>query len=386
MMCEEVSELMQRHLDGDLDPSEESVLQAHIAMCPECARLWDRLLRLHAELDALPKVKPPFSLVDAILPRLAEIDRAALEAAAPSADSVGAVMNDMPEKEAARRPRRRRKPWAAFGGVVAAGIVLGIYMINSDLMQTRMADDSRLLQSDVQNSASIAGEPARTMSTESGAMPAAPGSSSGDVNAKQNGDVGEEPFRSMMNPETEALRSGGGNHSPEAFAPQESSAGDGLQDAVPGRLSEPRMGNGKNEFSDSGGSLESMQGFQPPASAQEAAPPEDAHIPKAPAGERGEDVDKSDPPMGIASFPAEVTELPSPQGTYTASIEAGRIVIREGSGAEAAYTSPREWPPETGLSLDRWDGETRLYYRVTENGSESVMVIDLTAQTEMKAE
>ncbi|MEI7027414.1 zf-HC2 domain-containing protein [Paenibacillus sp. y28] len=75
MICEEVVELMQRELDGDLSDAEKLALTAHLEQCPDCAAMFRRMQQLHSGLVSLPKVEPPFSLVDALLPRLDELDR-----------------------------------------------------------------------------------------------------------------------------------------------------------------------------------------------------------------------------------------------------------------------------------------------------------------------
>lgn len=73
-------------LDGELKQSEESLLTEHIRRCPACAEMAERLENIHQELVQLPKVAPPYSLVDAILPSLQQIDKqqAAAAGASPS--------------------------------------------------------------------------------------------------------------------------------------------------------------------------------------------------------------------------------------------------------------------------------------------------------------
>ncbi|WP_020615667.1 zf-HC2 domain-containing protein [Paenibacillus daejeonensis] len=128
MTCQEVMDYMQRQLDGDLDERETDILHKHTRHCPDCAAMLERLQRLSGELDSLPKVTPPFSLVDAILPQLDEIEHKP----APHAAAFAA-----PE-EASRRvaPTDRRKGWLdrlplrTLSGVVAASIVAGLFIFN----------------------------------------------------------------------------------------------------------------------------------------------------------------------------------------------------------------------------------------------------------------
>ncbi|WP_128656801.1 anti-sigma factor [Paenibacillus sp. 598K] len=128
MTCQEVMDYMQRQLDGDLDDRETDILNKHTGHCPECAAMLERLQRLSDELDSLPKVTPPFSLVDAILPQLDELDRGA----APHAAAMAA-----PEVAARRTaPTERRKSWLerlplkTLSGFVAASIVAGFFIFN----------------------------------------------------------------------------------------------------------------------------------------------------------------------------------------------------------------------------------------------------------------
>lgn len=115
MNCQEVMELMQRHIDGDLDQQETSLMMDHVGGCPECAAMLDRLQRLSNELAQLPRVVPKFSLVDAIMPDLLKIDeerRLEAEAAA----EIGAA----PVSKRSERPGRRS--FRGWPGVVAMGV------------------------------------------------------------------------------------------------------------------------------------------------------------------------------------------------------------------------------------------------------------------------
>lgn len=110
MTCQEVSELMQRHLDGDLQDAERQQLQNHIDQCSSCATLYERLTNLNEQLENLPKVEPPRSLVDEILPRLAQLDA---------------------EKNSVQKHRHRVRllqRWSLAAGSVAAAIVIAIFV------------------------------------------------------------------------------------------------------------------------------------------------------------------------------------------------------------------------------------------------------------------
>ncbi|MBE3555442.1 MAG: zf-HC2 domain-containing protein [Thermicanus sp.] len=75
MNCEEVRELVQRDLDGDLNEMDQEKLKKHLLICEECRVFHEKMLEIHLGLVSLPKVNPPYSLVERILPRLEEFDR-----------------------------------------------------------------------------------------------------------------------------------------------------------------------------------------------------------------------------------------------------------------------------------------------------------------------
>ena len=95
MNCQEGMELMQRYVDRDLNEEETSRLLEHVGQCPECAAMFQRLVRLSRGLEQLPRVAPPYSLVDAILPQLDKIqpEPAAAPASAPyeTAETAGRI-------------------------------------------------------------------------------------------------------------------------------------------------------------------------------------------------------------------------------------------------------------------------------------------------------
>src|SRR5690606_22801005 len=97
----------------------------------------------------LPKVTPPINLVDAILPQLEMIDRGIT----PESNEPAAARSGMREDAdrsaaglAARAARRRR--WTdrfslrAVSGVVAAGIVVGLFIITYEPPSAGDRDDA----------------------------------------------------------------------------------------------------------------------------------------------------------------------------------------------------------------------------------------------------
>jgi hypothetical protein len=182
MKCQEVMEYMQRELDGDLDEIEFAKAHKHIRQCADCSAMYERLRRLSAELENLPKVTPPISLVDAILPKLDEIDRlkTAAGAEAGAAELAGASGNT-----ARTAPRRRNNRFSlrVLSGVVAAGVVAGIFLVVNN--QDRL-DDSL---SGIESSSSGSSEQPMLMMDASDASSSAARASSADA-LKKSANIG----------------------------------------------------------------------------------------------------------------------------------------------------------------------------------------------------
>src|SRR5690606_13274749 len=126
---------------------EEQTMLHHLASCRQCSEMFERLTGLERELANLPKVTPPYSIVDAMLPQL---DRLAAEAKAKeTADRTAVGRPGRPEHTAARRiedraQRRRPAPglWKWAGGAAAAAAVFAVVLFVADGMPVRHAEDA----------------------------------------------------------------------------------------------------------------------------------------------------------------------------------------------------------------------------------------------------
>jgi len=136
MKREEALEYMNRYLDHDLTKEETDTLFRHLGESPEAQEDFEFLQGLSDQLESLPDVKPPVSLVDSILPKLDEIDRFAA-IAAPEAQPE--KLSEMESKRMLEEqvPKRRRAAtfWRStlgrtVGGTAVAAAVLGIFVIN----------------------------------------------------------------------------------------------------------------------------------------------------------------------------------------------------------------------------------------------------------------
>ena len=168
MNCQEVMELMQRYIDGDLDQRETSLMMEHTEQCPDCAAMLVRLKKLSSELEQLPRVVPKFSIVDSILPELERLHAAGAAGGAGLAGDAPDPSAMEPEKTVApvareRSNRTSRLPFRKISGVVAAGIVVGLLLFSQPdkwlLGGSRSSNDAAVSQSPaadrMQNSAAL---------------------------------------------------------------------------------------------------------------------------------------------------------------------------------------------------------------------------------------
>jgi len=126
---QEVNELMHRYLDDDLSGDEAALLEEHLRHFPANSAMFERLKQLNSDLEQLPKVTPPISIVDTILPRL---EREGLwnEESVPSTEPNG-LQSDHPAGVIVPRVGKSRRFGTAyrwFGGAVAAGIALTLFI------------------------------------------------------------------------------------------------------------------------------------------------------------------------------------------------------------------------------------------------------------------
>jgi len=131
MNCPEVMELMNRYLDADLNELESTHLMEHLKQCSDCSEMFERLRHLSAELENMPKVMPKYSLVDAIMPQLDQIDR----------EREHQMLQEKSQKVVPMKPRFwERLSFRSIGGVVAAGIIVGLFMVTYKPDTAQQAD------------------------------------------------------------------------------------------------------------------------------------------------------------------------------------------------------------------------------------------------------
>lgn len=392
MTCDEVIELMQRHLDGDLNDEEYQRMMHHLEACPECAEFKERLEKVDRDLASLPKVTPPFSLVDAILPQLQQLDAAngsgsVSEEAAARRDDAGRhamrLEENAPQDGQARRKQRARGMFMRIGGSVAAAAVLGILIVNG------LADDvekSANQQMD-EASASTANSYSASAETMSAADRMAPKSAAPEEQPKM--EIAAE------------------GELPPASADQSNTPDAGSADGAPGKELQPNGGlsaqqggeDPETETEGQSGQPARMMAEEEPASGETSVPADEtpapaeeaplalehgeggvygiAAIPPAPEEEAGDDV-------GITSITedggAEYPELAAESAEYVAKIQAGsedgslQVVVADRFG-DTVFVSGMLWSADSQISLLSWE-EQRLTYAVTTPDGDRTFVID----------
>jgi hypothetical protein len=126
MKCEEVINLMQRELDGDLNAMEKKKLFHHLSSCYDCQALFERFKTLSFQLEALPKVNPPYSIVDKVLPTLDQVEH-----------STNGKVSSLTEKAGLKKKgiKKSKKWWIPS---IAVAAVLFVALIINDQSNVKM--------------------------------------------------------------------------------------------------------------------------------------------------------------------------------------------------------------------------------------------------------
>lgn len=129
MKCVEVNELIQRDLDRDLNGMESQNLHRHLQICSECKAFYQRLRQVHLDLESLPKVALPYSIVDNLLPEMDRIDQL---------NTVKAAQNTKVKKSWLSKNK-----WLPAITTVAAGfaLIFTIAQINMPSNQNNISQD-----------------------------------------------------------------------------------------------------------------------------------------------------------------------------------------------------------------------------------------------------
>ncbi|MCV4229711.1 zf-HC2 domain-containing protein [Virgibacillus sp. LDC1] len=362
MNCQEVVERMHRYLDRDLTSEETAQMYQHIAVCPMCAETFNILKSLNRELEDLPAVTPPVSLVDAIMPRLDAIDRDRQNLVEPPVVKSQEPAEMMPEM---RRPRRAGSWWSTIGGRTAIGaaaavLIFGVAIFNHE---PKMLSDAEIPYEEA--STTSAGANDESAATQSQEM-AQPFAAEGGTETGGESNEGNDSSASLRSSPSESSSEANADTAPDdTKATQEpSDAANGTKkDVTAPDTSVQKKDDGEPQVSDQPATSNNevpknntTSPSDPPASEPEqgsetmdaqTSPTESADtssemVPPIsdPSGDAGtgstESSDRSTGSyQGLAMVPEQWS---SPDGLYRASLEADHLIIyRLPSGSQ---TSP----------------------------------------------
>ncbi|MFC0215840.1 zf-HC2 domain-containing protein [Paenibacillus chartarius] len=390
MTCQERVELMQRYLDHDVNETEENELLQHLQTCEQCAGLFDRLKRLDEELSQLPRVSPPFSLVDAILPQLAELDRlpATLEETAAKESMTVIPSGGIP------RTRRPLLSWKIASGAAVAAAVIGALVLKDQGFSPVNLNGSATMSQEAKGAADQAS--AGSASTNSNAPKAESAGQAAKTAPTSDPKQNEKAAPSAPSPEPAA-----------ASAPRSAPA------AVPAPAAGPESQPAARQQDPDDQQVaiaSTRETAAPPPAPEEAAPAADNSADAAAAPSRGiqppEEVvtqgsEQADvqskalvPPApqvrpGIASAlkapdaPAPVT-MKSPDSKHIASVEELKVVVRQTDTGATVRSSTYGWKAEDVISFISFTEDGKLTYRVQHPNGAEEWLFDVETGAETK--
>ncbi|SEF48117.1 anti-sigma factor [Paenibacillus sp. UNC499MF] len=397
MNCKEVKELMQRDLDGDLNDLERQRLNQHVQQCSECGTMLQRLRMLSKELENLPKIMPPFSIVDSILPQLERLDEEKSnhrEEAAGLSRAVGRSPRS-PEQLPWTRRIAAHVSWKTVSGVVAAGFVLGFFAFNMDRpAQSGPAGMfSALTGTKTENTEPVAKSVQPTTTADAngslqqgGGTPTQPPASQSPGDSKSaakpqadsNGE-GNQTDRSASAGDTGKGTDSGQQQKPGSDSPKE----EGSRKEQPGTTSPPQQDKqsdaSSNESKGAGGA------GNPPADGGVSPGSGDTSGGTSGSGdgETGGKIATTDPEKKDthSTFTAAGTDGASPDGKLNAKIEDRKLTIVKTDGS-SVYVSAKQWKETDTLRLVGWNGNDEFIYEVSSGSTKQEYVVSLKTKQE----
>ncbi|MRN55771.1 zf-HC2 domain-containing protein [Paenibacillus monticola] len=369
MNCAEVMECMHRYLDHDLSQDEMIEMFRHIDDCPSCADVFDRLTMLSQQLEHLPDVKAPFSLVDSIMPQLDELDRGSREQSGASSGEQGMIPFS---RKSARGKMTKGNSMASRTGIgaVAAAVILIIALFN---MPDKMpgAEVEQLTKSAA--SSADSSEAARKM--DSGSANTADGTNM-DSNDKGMFSTEQSPMPAVEGDTAPAVAAGS---STPAVTPE------ARMGAVPAKSDEPVSDKVASPTKQTPKSTDAT----PQATDASAFNSSEANPNKSePTAENNAAADTAAPlqetmkvpadPQGIMSMlPNLVSSQPSwtsPDGRYAAELAGQQLVIYSlaPNGSEEGKLAVTSYPLSGTWVSGEWSPDSLQFTYVTEQAGAEV--------------
>lgn len=312
MKCQEVMELMQRDLDRDLEESEQESLYAHTQHCPDCAAMFEKLKKLSDDLENLPKVTPPFSIVDSIMPRLEQLEQ---------------------DHMAVSNRRNRRFAWRTFSGVVAAGIVLALFVFNNE-PAGRQKNADMLLGSQT---------PLSSMAMETKSNESVPDS---DDSSAINENFA---LTNKMSPQA----TGTYNTADSSEHITKQGAGEQPVAGIMATGGEQGAAGSKGRESERGEMMDMAMNPAEPTSSDQSMN-ETKNI--APAPDVNSQPDYTG--LGLAQMDQELK-----RGDRVAVVDNQQVAVRDQNGKEL-YRTMQHWPEDVVIILDAWQSDTTMTFEV----------------------
>ncbi|TCZ77039.1 hypothetical protein E0485_11245 [Paenibacillus albiflavus] len=369
MNCKLMIELMQRYVDHDLTEEEELQLVTHVRTCGQCASTFKKLKLLSAELEQLPEVKPRYSVVDTILPKLAEIDRQQQSEREESAAIVHTDSADQPYNNTRTRRFFTNISWKVTGSVAIAACAVMFFIMNGstpsfnpETVNSLSAPVSDAAEPPVTDTTSNqASSPMSTRGQESATdSPSAVEDKLDKPSTRTNPDDGLVPAPSPKEPEVSAL-----THQSKNTQTDKRSAVN--------ETPKEQGSHGGIEPSDAsnGGSEQSIDSLE---SGTYEGLSEDS-------GTKGLIGHQMTFKVTGENYLAN-RDLRTANAEYVAEVKDGKLTISTAAKNELVFTSLRQWSDTEEISSIVWVENNRLYYEVIDNQKVHGYVIDVVLKTE----
>jgi hypothetical protein len=376
MNCQQATDLMQRSLDHDLTEAEQQVMVSHFHRCPACSSFFERLQMVSEELEALPPVTPPYSIVNSIMGRLAYPDPI-------PADNEHAVEKEkfLSPVPVEKEKRRFRPVWFVYGGTAAAALLLGAFLYQSGGLIGGGAKSSGSADLAAKTTAKQAA--GATNGTADGANP-------GATKKMEQSSTATDPNSTMKDalPPAADIANQTTSNQAETSRKKNLSGGTG---ANAGSGSKPR-----HLTSDDKGSVAQSTGISsgndktagtPPQAAGTAATGQIIEPAKGDADQKGTPggtPEATDPGLAYGGIAGSQQTLTSVNGKYTASVVGQRVTIRS-ANKNIAMVSQYRWNDNDKVGLTIWYNDYQLMYTVQKgDGTQSRYVMDLLTNSEFE--
>ncbi|WP_040948320.1 anti-sigma factor [Gorillibacterium massiliense] len=369
MNCRQMTDLMQRSLDHDITESEQQTMVMHFRQCPECSAFFERLQLVSDELEALPLVTPPYSIVDKILPQLDEL----LQDPGYSA----ALEEPQPEERGKVRKIGVRS-WIAYGGTAAAAILLGAFLYQHGNFSAPAKSAGATMDKSMQAAAKNADpEALQGFGFNKADTPTSPiPSESGDSPmASATPDPAAAMYNSALS--TDATSGSGGGQGASSVRKFKDENHNADKDTKAGILGSPTPADAGEKSITGDNAVVKPGVIMAPAKGVEDSPSD-------------VDTSKSSANEGLAGGPYTGTgsdstlTLSSVTGKYIASIEGQKVTVRD-DGNRTVFVSTMTWGKNDRVDLTLWYNDYQLSYSVIrESGIQEKYVIDLLNRTEFQ--